>query len=164
VDEFKWSNLAANGVTDLGAALTELNTKMSRSAFLNAPSASVAPVIMLLSDGQPTDNYASALAALKNNNWFKSAIKIAIAIGSDADTDVLEEFTGNRELVLTVYTPEVLRKMIRKVSVTSSQIGSRSQPIQEGEVVTKQDTVAKEIQEVIQANPDFNDPNVASGW
>jgi uncharacterized protein YegL len=164
VDTFSWVNLSADGVTDLGAALKELNDKLSRNSFLKAPSASVAPVLMLMSDGQPTDNYQSSLALLKNNNWFKSAIRVALAIGSDADTDVLAEFTGNTETVITVYTPEVLRKMIKKVSITSSQIGSRSQPLQEGEVVTKQETVAAEIKNITQTDPDFNSADTVEGW
>jgi uncharacterized protein YegL len=164
VDSFSWNNLSADGVTDLGAALKELNDKMSRNSFLKAPSASLAPVIMLLSDGQPVDDYQSGLAVLKNNNWFKSAIKVALAIGSDADTDILAEFTGNGDTVITVYTPEVLKKMIKKVSITSSQIGSRSQPLHDGEVVTKQATIADEIKSITQSDPDFNSADTVEGW
>jgi uncharacterized protein YegL len=164
VDAFSWNNLSADGVTDLGAACRELNRKLSRNSFLHAPSASVAPVIMLLSDGMPTDDWQGGLAALKNNNWFKAAVKAAIAIGSDADTDVLAEFTGDRNAVLSVYTPETLRAMIKKVSITSSQIGSRSQPMQEGEVATKQETFGEEIQNIKQHDPDFASPEIATGW
>jgi uncharacterized protein YegL len=164
VESFAWSNLSAEGVTDLGSALKELGDKMSRNSFLKAPSASVAPVIMLLSDGQPTDDYQSALALLKNNNWFKSAVKVAIAIGGDADQDVLAEFTGDINTVIAVYTPEVLRTMIKKVSVTSSQIGSRSQPLQDGEVVTKQESIAEEIQHIVRTDPDFASANTVEGW
>jgi uncharacterized protein YegL len=164
VDTFSWVNLSADGVTDLGAALRELNDKLSRNSFLKAPSASVAPVIMLMSDGQPVDDYQSGLAQLKNNNWFKSAIKVALAIGGDADTGVLTEFTGDEDTVISVYNPEILRKMIKKVSITSSQIGSRSQPIQEGEVVTKQETIAEEIKNITQTDPDFNSADTVEGW
>jgi uncharacterized protein YegL len=164
VDTFSWRNLSANGVTDLGAAFRELNEKLSRKSFLSAPSASVAPVLMLLSNGQPTDDWQGGLTLLKNNNWYKSAVKVAIAIGSDADTEVLTEFTGNAETVITAYTPEVLKAMIRKVSVTSSQIGSRSQPLQDGEVVTRQDTIAEELKNITQTDPDFASADTAEGW
>jgi len=164
VDQFFWTNLSAEGGTDMGAAFRELSAKLSRNSFLKAPSASVAPVILLLSDGQPSDDYQAALASLKGNNWFKSAVKVAIAIGNDADAAVLAEFTGTPETVITAHTPEALRKMIRTVSVTSSQIGSRSQPLQDGEVVTKQETMAAEIQNITQADPDFNSADTADGW
>ncbi|GMO29499.1 MAG: VWA domain-containing protein [Termitinemataceae bacterium] len=164
VDTFAWSNLAADGVTNLGAALYELSSKLSRNSFLKAPSASVAPVIMLMSDGWPSDEWESALAALKNNNWFKSAVKVALAIGSDADADILGDFTGDPNSVLSVYTPEALRSMIKKVSITSSQIGSRSQPLQGGQIITKQEAFSKEIQNIVQTDPEFNSADTADGW
>jgi uncharacterized protein YegL len=117
-----------------------------------------------MSDGLPSDEWESGLASLKNNNWFKSAVKVALAIGSDADTDVLSQFTGDVNSVLSVYTPETLRAMIKQVSVTSSQIGSRSQPLQGGEVITKQEAFSKEIQNIVQADPDFNSADTADGW
>ncbi|MDR0449661.1 MAG: VWA domain-containing protein [Treponema sp.] len=164
VDSFTWSNLAAEGVTNMGAAFYELNAKLSRNSFLQAPSASLAPVIILMSDGLPSDEWENSLGALKNNNWYKSAVKVALAIGSDADTDVLAQFTGDPAAVLTVYTPETLRAMIKKVSVTSSQIGSRSQPLQSGQIVSKQEAFTKEIQNIVQADPDFNSADTADGW
>ena len=69
---------------------------------------------------------------MKENNWFKKAIKVAVAIGEDANKDVLAEFTGNKEAVITVHTPEALTKMIRFVSVTASQIGSKSSGVGKG--------------------------------
>lgn len=164
VESFAWSNLAADGMTDMGVAFHELCGKLSRKSFLQAPSASVAPVIMLMSDGQPSDEWQSGLTALRSNNWFKSAVKVALAIGSDADIDVLCEFTGDPNSVLTVYTPEALRAMIKKVSVTSSQIGSRSQPLQSGQIVSKQEAFSKEIQSIVQTDPDFNSADTADGW
>jgi uncharacterized protein YegL len=164
VETFTWSNLTADGATNLGAAFYELNSKLSRNSFLQAPSASLAPVIMLMSDGLPSDEWESSLGVLKNNNWFKSAVKVALAIGSDADAEVLAQFTGDPAAVLTVYTPETLRAMIKKVSITSSQIGSRSQPLQNGQIVSKQEAFTKEIQNIIQADPDFNSADTADGW
>jgi uncharacterized protein YegL len=164
VDTFTWSNLVANGATNIGSAFYELNTRLSRNSFLQAPSASVAPVIMLMSDGWPSDDWETGLAALKNNNWFKSAVKVALAIGNDADTDILAQFTGDTNSVLSVYTPETLRAMIKKVSVTSSQIGSRSQPLQNGQVVSKQEAFSQEIQSIVQTDPDFNSADTADGW
>ena len=84
------------------------------------------PAIILLSDGGPTDNFEGGLKTLQGNSWFKHAIKIAIAIGDDADKEVLKQFTGSSEAVITVHNIEALKKMIRIIAVTSSQIGSQS--------------------------------------
>ena len=155
-DRFQWTNVDADGVTDLGTACRELNDKLSKNGFLKAPSGSVAPVIFLLSDGEPTDDFESGINLLQQNNWFKHGIKVAVAIGDDANKDVLAKFTGNIEAVITVHTPEALRKWIRKVSITSSQIGSRSQPVNDGQIPSKQDTMIDEIKDIQQEEPDLS--------
>jgi uncharacterized protein YegL len=50
------------------------------------------PVIVLASDGYPTDDYEGGLEALFAAEHAESAIRIAIAIGSEADLEILERF------------------------------------------------------------------------
>ena len=146
--DFIWQDVAASGLTSLGAACSELASKLSRSGgFMQSASGSFAPAIILLSDGGPTDDYNTGLVKLKANNWFKSAIKIAIAIGDDADKDVLKDFTGSSEAVITVHNIDALKQIIRVVAVTSSQIGSKSSTAGE---TTKQEQVVKDIQDATQ--------------
>lgn len=146
--DFIWQDVAASGLTSLGAACSELASKLSRSGgFMQSASGSFAPAIILLSDGGPTDDYNTGLAKLKANNWFKSAIKIAIAIGDDADKDVLKDFTGSSEAVITVHNIDALKQIIRVVAVTSSQIGSKSSTAGE---TTKQEQVVKDVQDATQ--------------
>ena len=64
IEDFEWSRLRADGVTNMGEAFKELNTRMSRNSFLNSPSLSFAPVIFLMTDGYPSDDYREALAEL----------------------------------------------------------------------------------------------------
>lgn len=143
--DFIWQDVTAGGLTSLGGACAELASKLSRNGgFMQSASGSFAPAIILLSDGGPTDNYEAGLAKLQTNNWFKSAIKIAIAIGDDADKDVLKQFTGNSEAVITVHNIDALKQIIRVVAVTSSQIGSKSSTAGD---VTKQDQVIKDVQD-----------------
>lgn len=144
--EFVWQDVTAGGLTSLGEACSELNSKLSRSGFMQAASGSFAPAIILLSDGGPTDDYKSGIAKLKNNNWFKAAIKVAIAIGDDADINVLEEFTGTNEAVFTVHNIDALKQIIRVVAVTSSQIGSKSSS---ADGATKQEQVLEEVKSKI---------------
>lgn len=144
--DFVWQDVKADGLTSLGEACSELNSKLSRNGFMQAASGSFAPAIILLSDGGPTDDFEKGLAKLKANNWFKAAIKIAIAIGDDADKDVLKEFTGSVEAVFTVHNIEALKQVIRVVAVTSSQIGSKSSTAGEA---TKQEQVVKDVTESV---------------
>lgn len=155
--DFLWIDVNAEGMTDMGQAFKMLNEKLSRtSGFMTDAAGSYAPAIFLMSDGQPTDDYEKYLKQLKENNWFKASIKAAIAIGDDADKKMLADFTGNPECVLTVHTPEALRKLIRFVSVTASKIGSKSSNAAvDGTVQTKQDDFAQQIKDYKDINIDI---------
>ena len=145
-EQFRWNDLQAGGLTELGAALLELNGKLSKTQFMQEAAGSYAPVLILLSDGGPTDNFDSALEVIKKNAWFKHAIKIAIAIGNDADKNVLTQFTGNSESVIEVHNKSALKAIIRFVSVTSSQVNSKSSSVEDA---SKQDKVNEKIGEYV---------------
>lgn len=149
LENFNWIDLEADGVTDLGEACRELNSKLSKDAFLQDAVGNFAPVILLFSDGGPTDDYEQSLSELKQNKWFKAGIKIAFAIGDDADKNVLAEFTGNKETVLSIMNKSMMKRMIRFVSVTSSKIGSKKAG-SNGGAVSKQEEVAAAIQSEVQ--------------
>ena len=141
--EFIWQKVEADGLTSLGEACEELNKKLSRNGgFMSSPSGCFAPAIILLSDGGPTDNFEGGLKSLQGNSWYKNAIKIAVAIGNDADKEVLKQFTGSSEAVITVHNIEALKKMIRIIAITSSQIGSKSTSATD---TTKQEQVIEEV-------------------
>ncbi len=146
VDDFKWIDVQAGGLTSLGEACLELNSKLSRSGYMKSASGSYAPAIILLSDGGPTDNFDGGLQTIQGNNWFKNAIRIAIAIGDDADLDVLARFTGNSEAVIKVQNIDALKQIIRIVAVTSSQIGSKSSSAGD---TSKQDQVIKDVNQAV---------------
>lgn len=146
VEDFKWIDVQAGGLTSLGEACLELNSKLSRSGYMKSASGSYAPAIILLSDGGPTDNFDGGLQTIQGNNWFKNAIRIAIAIGDDADLDVLARFTGNSEAVIKVQNIDALKQIIRIVAVTSSQIGSKSSSAGD---TSKQDQVIKDVNQAV---------------
>jgi uncharacterized protein YegL len=118
-----------------------------------------------MSDGEPTDDYKSGLVALQQNSWYKYAIKVACAMGNDANIDVLREFTGNIEAVMIVHNGPALRKWIRFVSVTSAQIGSKSQPLQDGQMESKQDIMIDQLKDLQQTDPDLSQTSTnADDW
>ena len=77
---------------------------------------------------------------LRKNNWFKHAIKIAIAIGEDADKNVLAQFTGNPEAVIEVNDKHTLKMLIRKVSVRASEFQSHSKQATDVQTTAEQDS------------------------
>ena len=144
-ESFSWRTLTVDGMTDFGEACSELSLKLTKKAggFMQSATGSFAPVFILLSDGGPTDLYQGPLKNLKEINWFKAGIKIAIAIGEDANVDVLSEFTGSSESVYTVHNTEALKKIIRCVTVTSSMVASKSSDISDD---SKQEQIEKQIE------------------
>ena len=114
VADFKWDDLEAGGVTSMGRALTLVADQLKIPPMTDR---ALPPVLVLISDGQPTDDFTSGLQALMNEPWGRKAVRIAIAIGEDADQEVLKKFIGNPELrPLQANNPEALTKYIRWVS------------------------------------------------
>ena len=147
LEDIIWNDLQAGGLTEFGAALNELDRKLSRNEYLKSQTGAYAPVILLLSDGGPTDNWEPALNQIKNNNWFKHAIKIAIDIESESDRYVLEKFTGNSEAILDAKDTNSLKKMINKVSVRASEFQSHSKQSQDTVTTPEEDSaeIAKQV-------------------
>ena len=123
VDDFLWSDLEAGGVTDLGAAIKLLSSelvpeKMGRRAL--------PPVIVLLSDGSPTDDWEKELQNFNQTGWGRPGrtVRIAIAIGRDANKEILAKFTGNEESVFEANDAQRLADLIKWASVTLSKYAS----------------------------------------
>jgi uncharacterized protein YegL len=114
VADFKWTDLSASGETDMGKALLAVADQLRIPPMTDR---ALPPVLVLISDGQPTDDFESGLRALLDEPWGRKAVRIAIAIGRDADTEVLERFIGNPEVKpLSANSPEALVKYIRWAS------------------------------------------------
>ncbi len=155
-EAFQWRDLQAGGLTSMGEACIELNNKLSNShGFMNEAAGSFAPAIILLSDGEPTDDYKRGIEKLKNNPWFKAGVKVAIAIGDDANQGILAEFTGNKEAVLTVHNKEQLKDIIRFVSVTASQVASSHVSVGQDAPETKQDELQEKLNNAVDTDSAF---------
>ncbi len=173
IEEFEWARLRADGVTSMGEAFRELSVRMSRNSFLNSPSLSFAPVIFLMTDGYPSDDYKSGLKALQGNSWYKFGLKAALGIGSEANDDMLAEFTGSKDTVVHAYSGSQLAQMIKIIAVTSSQIGSKSMTLSdetnhelsETDVyAAKQKLLGQQIQELIKEQDESDPVPFDTGW
>ena len=110
----------------MGDALKELNSKLSRHAFLDSIAGNLMPIIIVMSDGYANDEYLKPLEEIKKNRWFKRATKIGFAIGDDADLEMLAKIVGDSEAVIKTTDMSMFSKMIKFVSVTSSMLVSTS--------------------------------------
>ena len=173
IEEFEWTRLRADGVTSMGAAFKELALRMSRNGFLNSPSLSFAPVIFLMTDGYPSDDYKEGLKALEANSWYKFGLKAAIGIGNEANDDMLAEFTGTKDTVVHAYSGGQLAQMIKIVAVTASQIGSKSMTLSdesnkeiddEDVYAAKQKLLGQQIQEYVNNSDEVETVSFDTGW
>lgn len=131
VGDFKWTDLKADGGTNLSGAYDALSVWLSKkSNGGQMPDiGGVAPILIFMTDGLPTSyDWEDHLNTLKKKGWFKVALKYALAINIDTDEamDVVSKFTGNPETVLKVYTAEALRKVIKVIAITASKVKSSS--------------------------------------
>lgn len=121
IEEFVWNDLKVDeyAVTDLGTAFERIAMELEMPPM---PKRALPPVIVLLSDGCPTDDWKKPLEKLQNMPWGRKAVKVAIAIGKNAERSVLEAFTGNCETVFDANNPETLVHLIKWASTIASEV------------------------------------------
>jgi uncharacterized protein YegL len=122
VEQFEWLDLTVDGTTDMGRALTLVADALKTPPM---PERALPPVLVLLSDGAPTDDFDTGLKALMSQPWGKKAVRLAIAIGEDVNLAVLQKFIGHPELQpLQANNAEQLVKYIRWASTVVLQAAS----------------------------------------
>jgi len=71
IEEFAWPDLQAHrGVTDMGKGLELAAAQLTLDQM---PQRALPPVLVLISDGQPTDNFDAGLQTLMRAPWGKKA-------------------------------------------------------------------------------------------
>jgi uncharacterized protein YegL len=129
--EFVWHDLDANGGTALDKAYDALNDRLVKQSKggMMPDFGGISPIILLLTDGEPNNkDWKKSLARLKQRGWFNASLKYALAVGIDSKSamDVLKEFTGKPETVLQTFDAEELKRIIKVIVVTASQVKSQS--------------------------------------
>lgn len=121
---FTHIDLQAEGSTSMGAAISKARALIEDRQKVS--SRAYAPTIVLVSDGQPTDDVAAPIKALLDSPRGSKAMRLALAIGSDADVDTLRRFVANDELpVIRANEVARIRDFFRWVSM-SVQVRSKS--------------------------------------
>jgi uncharacterized protein YegL len=114
IADFRWTDLKAEGMTDMGKAISMVADQLRIPPMSER---ALPPILVLVSDGQPTDDYSGALRELLQIPWGRRAVRIAVAIGEDADHEALKQFIANPEIpVLQANNAETLINYIRWAS------------------------------------------------
>ena len=105
--------------TCLGAALDVLSDRIAKEVRRGTPSqkGDWKPVVFLLTDGQPTDNWRAALGRYKADAARHVGDFIAIGCGADADVAVLREITQTVVLSADLSLGQ-MKKLFRMVSTS----------------------------------------------
>jgi uncharacterized protein YegL len=131
VDAFIWQDLSANGSTSMGKAIDLLCDDLEN----NMPSRSLPPVIVMVSDGHPTDNFDSSLKRLMSSPWGCKSVRIAIGMGPDREIDwgVMERFMFNMEIKpLHAHNSTELANYISWASTVAVTVSSSGATAQQG--------------------------------
>ena len=85
----------ASGMTPLGTALRMAKDMIEDKE--TTPSNIYRPAVVLVSDGVPTDEWRGPLDNFKNNGRSSKCQRFAVAIGNDADNQMLKSFAECNE-------------------------------------------------------------------
>lgn len=122
VDLFMWTDVEAGGLTDMGEALRLIAPELQSSTM---PERALPPVLVLVSDGQPTDDFGDGLATLRASPWGEKSVRMAVAIGRDADKEVLQKFIAHFDYrPVSASNPEALVEHIRWASTAALKAAS----------------------------------------
>jgi uncharacterized protein YegL len=91
---FQMVDLKATGTTALGSALKLLSTRMDEEVARTTPEqkGDWKPLVFIMTDGVPTDDWQSGMVEFRKR---KTALTVACAAGSKADTSALKQITDN---------------------------------------------------------------------
>jgi uncharacterized protein YegL len=117
ISEFRWRDLTAGGQRDMGLALSMVSERLKAPEM---PQRGLPPLLVLISDGSPTDDFDAGLKSLLDEPWGRKAVRVGIAIGANADLNVLQKFIGNPSIrPLQANSPE---SIIRQLRFASTQV------------------------------------------
>ena len=112
VTEVEFTNLNAYGNTPLGQALTLCKELINDPKQL--PNNAKRPIILLVSDGEPNGNWKEPFEDFINNGITSKCDRHSIAIGAEADYNVLERFLdGNEKHVLQAADADGIEQLFR---------------------------------------------------
>jgi uncharacterized protein YegL len=153
VADFRWEDLQAGGMTDMGRAIAMVGEQLRIPPMSER---ALPPILVLVSDGQPTDDFTGAVRSLLDLPWGKRAVRIAVAIGEDADRDALRVFISNPEIpVLQANNAETLVNYIKWAS--TAVLKAASAP-------ASQSSVASASNVPVPAPPDSPAPSPTDVW
>jgi uncharacterized protein YegL len=137
VNQYTWKDLSADGITSLGAAFIKVAQALKPiEEGGTMPKTAYSPVIVLITDGYPTDDWEKGYDELMNQFWGQEAVRLAIAL-EGADEDILRRFIGDvpdAEMKLVRINDAELPKlaeMIKEVTIYQGMPSEKKIPVEQ---------------------------------
>jgi len=135
VFDYRWEDKEAGGVTALGQALAMVGDALQAPLITDR---ALPPILALVTDGLPTDDFQAGLDHLMSKPWGQKALRIVVAIGDDATSndareifrafvanDALRPFQANNPEALVEHIRWVSTAVLKSVSSPASQISDQ---------------------------------------
>lgn len=132
IDRYQWNTINVNGRKCFGAACKELNRQMQDNAFFSPEKYGdrmMRPFILLLSDGDDTDETQDSLKILLDNPLFQKSERYAINISEHFAPESLKAFTGKKSKVfnLPMYADSrMMESLIQRLLLMGLYAGSKA--------------------------------------
>lgn len=109
-------HFVADGRTPMGTAIQMAKDMIDDKSV--TPSRIYRPAVVLVSDGEPTDDWRNPMAMFINDGRSSKCQRFAVAIGEKADRTVLETFTENSDNVFFAANASDIAECFKTVSMS----------------------------------------------
>jgi len=134
----KWTDMTAGGCTAMGAAFSVAKAMIEDKQVV--PSRAYRPTVVLVSDGEPTDDWSRPLESLIAEGRSSKCFFMAMGIGENPGLPVLERFisktpmlaevngTAIRNTVFRATEADTIHEFFRKVTMSVTVRSKSSNP------------------------------------
>ena len=109
-------HFVADGMTPMGTAIQMAKDMIDDKSV--PPSRIYRPAVVLVSDGEPNDDWRNPIAMFINDGRSSKCQRFAVAVGEKADRTVLETFTENPDNVFYAANASDLAACFKTVSMS----------------------------------------------
>ena len=113
----------ADGMTPMGTAIQMAKDMIEDKNV--TPSRIYRPAVVLVSDGEPNDDWRNPMAMFINDGRSSKCQRFAVAIGEKADRTVLETFTENPDNVFYAANASDLAECFKTVSMSVTSTATK---------------------------------------
>lgn len=151
VSNIEFSPLKAGGSTPMGTALRMAKDMIEDKDIIK--SRDYRPAVVLVSDGMPNDDWEEPLENFVNTGRTKKCDRLALAIGDDADKDVLNMFIDGCDNPL--FFAKDAKDIVEKFKLITMSVTTRSKSSNPNQTVNVSKSLDKNEETILDDDLDF---------